>query len=132
MLVSALCFVLAGLNSDKGVRQTPEAAVALIGMGLPRSLIGNGDAAIAATYVAGGVVLLLAALLFARLGFARWILAALGFVVVGYYIYFVVRVSLIHVSSILIVPVVALLLWLVATVVSVLPPVGRAMRSFGR
>jgi len=132
VLVSALCFVLAGLNSDKGVRQTPEAAVALIGMGLPRSLIGNGDAAIAATYVAGGVVLLLAALLFARLGFARWILAALGFVVVGYYIYFVVRVSLIHVSSILIVPVVALLLWLVATVVSVLPPVGRAMRSFGR
>lgn len=132
MLVSALCFVLAGLNSDKGVRQTPEAAVALIGMGLPRSLIGNGDAAIAATYVAGGVVLLLAALLFARLGFARWVLAALGFVVVGYYIYFVVRVSLIHVSSILIVPVVALLLWLVATVVSVLPPVGRAMRSFGR
>lgn len=132
MLVSALCFVLAGLNSDKGVRQTPEAAVALLGMGLPRSLIGNGDAAIAATYVAGGVVLLLAALLFARLGFARWILAALGFVVVGYYIYFVVRVSLIHVSSILIVPVVALLLWLVATVVSVLPPVGRAMRSFGR
>lgn len=132
MLVSALCFVLAGLNSDKGVRQTPEAAVALLGMGLPRSLIGNGDAAIAATYVAGGVVLLLAALLFARLGFARWVLAALGFVVVGYYIYFVVRVSLIHVSSILIVPVVALLLWLVATVVSVLPPVGRAMRSFGR
>ncbi len=130
MLVSVLCFVLAGLNSadGKGARQTPEAAVALLGLALPRSVIGNGDPAIVATYVAGGVVLLLAGLLFARLGFARWVLAALGSVIFGYYVYVVVRIAINHVSSIIIVPVVALLLWLVAVVLSALPATGRAMR----
>lgn len=128
VLVSVLCFVLAALNSDKGVRQTPEAAVALIGMGLPRSVIGNGDAVIAATYTAGGIVLLLAGLLFARLGFARWILTALGFVVFGYYVYAVIYLAVHGAGTMIIMPVVALLLWLVAVVMSVLPATGRAMR----
>ncbi|KOV82293.1 hypothetical protein [Nocardia sp. NRRL S-836] len=130
MLVSILCFVLAGLNSahGKGIRQTPEAAVALLGLALPRSVIGNGDPAIVATYVAGGVVLLFAVLLFARLGFARWVLAALGFVITAYYVFVVVRMATTYVSSFLVVPVIALLLWLTAVVVSVLPVVGRAMR----
>ena len=130
LLVSVLCFVLAGLNSadGKGVRQTPRAAVALIGMILPRDVIGNGDAAIVATYVAGGVVLLLAALLFARLGFARWILAALGFLVVIYYVVAIVRLTILHAGTFIIVPGVALMLWLAASMVAVLPPVGKAMR----
>jgi hypothetical protein len=130
LLVSVLCFVLAGLNSadGKGVRQTPEAAVALLGLAFPRGVIGNGDPAIVATYVAGGVVLLLAALVFARLGFARWILAGLGFLVVAYYVYAVIRLTINHGGTLIIVPGVALMLWLAATMVSVLPPVGKAMR----
>lgn len=128
LLVSVLCFVLAGLNSDEGVRQTPEAAVALLGLAFGRDVIGNGDAAIAATYTAGGVVLLLAGLLFARLGFARWVLAALGFLVAGYYVFAVIRLTINHGGTLIIVPGVALMLWLAASMVSVLPPVGRAMR----
>lgn len=128
MLVSVLCFVLAGLNTDEGVRQTPEAAVALLGLAFGRDVIGNGDAAIAATYTAGGVVLLLAGLLFARLGFARWILAALGFLVTGYYVFAVIRLTINHGGTLIIVPGVALMLWLAASMVSVLPPVGKAMR----
>lgn len=130
MLVSVLCFVLAGLNSahGKGVKQTPEAAVALLGLAFGRGFIGNGDPAIVATYVAGGVVLLLAALLFARLGFARWILAGLGVLVVMYYVFAVVRLTINHGGTLIIVPGVALMLWLAATMVSVIPPVGQAMR----
>ncbi|RAS65072.1 hypothetical protein C8D87_105567 [Lentzea atacamensis] len=128
LLVSVLCFVLAGLNTADGVGQTPRAAVALIGIMLPPGIVGNGDAVIAATYTAGGVVLLLVVLLFARLGFARWIAAALGFLVVVYYIFAIVRLTTFHGGTFIIVPGVALLLWLAASMVSVLPPVGRAMR----
>jgi hypothetical protein len=130
LLVSVLCFVLAGLNSadGKGIRQTPEAAVALLGLAFGRDVIGNGDAAIAATYTAGGVVLLLAGLLFARLGFTRWILAALGFLVVAYYVFAVIRLTINQGGTLIIVPGVALLLWLAASMVSVIPPVGKAMR----
>jgi hypothetical protein len=130
LLVSVLCFVLAGLNSahGKGVRQTPEAAVALLGLAFPRSVIGNGDPAIVATYVAGGVVLLFTALLLARLGFARWILAGLGFLVIAYYFFAIIRLTINHGGTLIIVPGVALMLWLAATMVSVVPPVGRAMR----
>ena len=130
LLVSVLCFVLAGLNSahGKGIRQTPEAAVALLGLAFGRGFIGNGDPAIVATYVAGGVVLLFAALLFARLGFARWILAGLGIFVVAYYVFAIVRLTINHGGTLIIVPGVALMLWLAATMVSVIPPVGRAMR----
>jgi hypothetical protein len=130
LVVSVLCFVLAGLNSEqgKGVGQTPEAAVALIGIILPHDVIGNGDAAIAATYTAGGVVLLLTALLFARLGFARWILAGLGFLVSIYYVVAIVRLAVNHAGTFIIVPGIALLLWLAASMISVIPPVGKAMR----
>ncbi|WP_189255816.1 hypothetical protein [Lentzea flava] len=128
LLVSVLCFVLAGLNTADGVRQTPEAAVALLGLAFPRSVIGNGDPAIVATYVAGGVVLLFTALVLARLGFARWILAGLGFLVVAYYVYAVIRLTINHGGTLIIVPGIALMLWLTASMVSVLPPVGRAMR----
>jgi hypothetical protein len=132
--VSILCFVLAALNSahGKGVRQTPEAAVALIGLALPRDVIGNGDPAIVATYVVGGVVLLLAGLLFARLGFARWICAALGVLVIAYYLYAVVRLVINDAGTFLVLPVVALALWLGAVITAVLPPVGRAMRGYRR
>ncbi|HEX8866119.1 MAG TPA: hypothetical protein VF821_10735 [Lentzea sp.] len=130
LLVSVLCFVLAALNSadGKGVRQTPEAAVALLGLAFGRDVIGNGDAAIAATYTAGGVVLLFTALLLARLGFARWILAGLGFLVSIYYVFAVVRLAVNHAGTFIIVPGIALLLWLAASMVSVIPPVGKAMR----
>ena len=130
LVVAVLCFVLAGLNSadGKGIRQTPEAAVALLGLAFGRGFIANGDPAIVATYVAGGVVLLLAALVIARLGFARWVLAGLGFLVVAYYVFAVVRLTINHGGTLIIVPGIALMLWLAASMVSVLPPVGRAMR----
>ncbi|MDX8052683.1 hypothetical protein SK571_25140 [Lentzea sp. BCCO 10_0798] len=128
LLVAVLCFVLAGLNSADGIRQTPEAAVALLGPAFGRGFIANGDPAIVATYVAGGVVLLLAALVIARLGFARWILAGLGFLVCAYYVFAVVRLTIDHGGTLIIVPSIALMLWLAASMVSVLPPVGRAMR----
>ena len=128
--VAVLCFVLAGLNSadGKGIRQTPEAAVALLGLAFGRGFIANGDPAIVATYVAGGVVLVFAALVFARLGFARRVLAGLGFSVVAYYVFAVVRLTVGDAGTLIIVPGLALLLWLAASMVSVLPPVGRAMR----
>lgn len=130
LLVSVLCFVLAGLNSEdgKGIRQTPEAAVALLGLAFGRGVIGNGDPAIVATYVAGGVVLLFTALLLARLGFARWILAGLGFLVSIYYVFAVIRLTINHGGTLIIVPGLALMLWLAASMVSVIPPVGKAMR----
>ncbi|MEV6237886.1 hypothetical protein [Lentzea sp. NPDC051838] len=130
LLVAVLCFVLAALNSEdgKGVAQTPEAAVALLGLAFGRGVIGNGDPAIVATYVAGGVVLLLTALLMARLGFARWILAGLGFLVSAYYVFAVIRLAVNHGGTLIIVPGIALLLWLAASMVAVIPPVGKAMR----
>lgn len=130
LLVSVLCFVLAGLNSEdgKGIRQTPRAAVALLGLAFGRGVVGNGDAAIVATYVAGGVVLLFTALLLARLRFARWILAGLGFLVSIYYVFAVIRLTINHGGTFIIVPGVALMLWLAASMVSVIPQVGQAMR----
>jgi len=125
-----MCFVLASLNSahGKGIRQTPEAAVALLGLAFGHGVVGNGDPAIVATYVAGGVVLLLTALLLARLGFARWVLAGLGFLVVAYYVFAVIRLTINHGRTLIIVPGIALMLWLAASMVSVIPPVGKAMR----
>ncbi len=52
-------------------------------------------------------------------------------IVVCYYIYALIDMFIAGVGGLILLPVVTFLLWLVPTVVAMLPPVGRAMRRSG-
>jgi hypothetical protein len=69
-----------------------------------------------------------ALVLFARLGFVRWILAGIGSLVMLYYVVALLYLLANGAGEYLAWPAVALLLWAGATVVAVLPATGRAMR----
>ena len=94
----------------------------------PRFVIGF-DLVVTISFVLPGLALVLAVLLMARVPGVRWALVAISLVAAVHY-----GMLLANIMSALpptrgIMPAVGLVLWLVAGLVAVLPPVGRAMRG---
>jgi hypothetical protein len=108
-------------------------ATALVGLAFSDDLTGNVDFAIAFTMSVACTTLTFALILFARLEFVRWILAVVGALVTAYYIYAVIDIaSTDGGGEVIAMPLVALLLWLGATILAVVPATGRAMRRRGQ
>lgn len=126
---SGLSFVLAIIGWD-GTSDNPDALAALVGVVFSEDLTGNVDFAISATMTAACSVLTFAIVLLFRLDFARWILAFLGGIVTVYYVYALIYLLSHDAAKVIALAAVALLLWLAATVVALIPPTGRAMRGF--
>lgn len=130
--LSIVIGILTGQAATKGGFDYPEIAVSSIGIAF-----GNGDASTdsrqALLWITAGIgaaVLLLAIAMFFRLGFARWTLAGLGVVVSLYYVFAVIRVVSLGGASRMAFLVIVLLVWLAATVIVMLPPVGQGMRGY--
>ncbi|EHR53694.1 hypothetical protein SacmaDRAFT_5578 [Saccharomonospora marina XMU15] len=105
-------------------------AVSTIGFVLADDITGNIDFAISVTLSVASTVAALLVLLACRLGFARWILAVIAGLMVGYYVYAIIYLLSNEAGDFVTLPIVALLLWAVPLVAVVLPPVGRAMRGY--
>ncbi|MEU2030469.1 proline-rich domain-containing protein [Nocardia amamiensis] len=103
---------------------------ALIGAALVEYTTGSLDFAVYVTIIVGGVSAVFTILLVVRRGFARWILAGIGALVSLYYVYGLIRLvdlgaAAEHFTWIGI----AQLVWLTATVTTLLPGTSRAMRG---
>ncbi|NUS66668.1 MAG: hypothetical protein HOQ46_23805 [Saccharothrix sp.] len=83
----------------------------------------------AVLFVLPVLALVLAVLLMARVPGVRWGLVAISLIAVVHFALVVANVSSVFPLTYGIVPVIALVLWLVAGVVAALPPVGRATRG---
>ncbi|MQA12572.1 MAG: hypothetical protein GEU98_29445, partial [Pseudonocardiaceae bacterium] len=128
-LCAALSFAIAIISWTAGeITDVVEFGIANIGLAFRLSDV-SPDYAIITTFAVAALATILAILLVLRFGFARWILAILSFLVVGYYGYAIADIisnDMLELGSIVLV---ALGLWLVSLVIVLLPPVGKAMRG---
>ena len=106
--------------------------VALVGAQFGKEIVGNGDAAVAATMTAACSTLTFAVVLLFRLDFVRWLLAFVGGLVSVYYLYAVIKLLADGGGEFIAMVLVSFLLWTAATVVVLLPATGRAMRGYQR
>lgn len=102
---------------------------ALVGAAFSEEVTSNLDFAISVSMTVACTTLLFALLLFARLGFVRWILAVVGALVSAYYIYAIIWVLSHDGGEFIAMVLVSFVLWLAATVLAILPATGRAMRG---
>ncbi|MFL6142808.1 MAG: hypothetical protein ACJ72N_13185 [Labedaea sp.] len=127
----AMTLVFALVSWD-GTADNQDILAAVVGVVFSGDLTGNVDFAIsAAMTVACSTLFFAAILLLTRLGFLRWVLAVIGGIVTAYYLYAVIYLLTHHAAGVMGLVSVALLLWLGATVLAVLPVTGRAMRGGG-
>jgi hypothetical protein len=124
-----LSFVLAAVSWDGVV--SPHFGAAVIGVVFSNRLTGNIDFGISATMTVACTTLTCAAVLVARLAFARWILIGIGAIVSVYYVIALVYLLSIDAARFVGGVLIALFLWLAATVISALPTTARAMRGRG-
>ncbi|SFP26548.1 hypothetical protein SAMN02982918_1909 [Saccharomonospora viridis] len=130
-----MAFVSAAVGwSGTGIDSETEVGLvlSLVGLAFSEDVTGNVDFAIATTMTTACTVTALGFCLMFRLNVIRWILAVIGLLVVGYYVYALIDLLSNSFGELIILPLVTFVLWLVPTVVAMLPPVGRAMRRFGR
>ncbi|WP_133904201.1 hypothetical protein [Actinophytocola oryzae] len=127
VVCGALALTLAIVGWD-GTSDSPTMLLGLVGAAFTDDLTGNVDFAISATMTAACTTITFALVLLARLEFVRWILAVVGALVTAYYVYAVIWVLSHDGGEYIAMVAVSLLLWLVATVLAVLPATGRAMR----
>lgn len=125
----ALMVTWAGISWD-GTSTNYDARAAVFGMAFSADLTGNVDFAITASMITAGVTLLFALLLLARLEFVRWVLAVLGGLITAYYVYAVIYLLSHEASKFVGLALLMLVLWLAVTVLVIIPPAGRAMRSY--
>lgn len=102
----------------------------LPGLAFSEDATGNQDFAIALSFSLASTALALALALCFRLGFVRWILAGLSIIAVGYYVYHVIWIFTDGDGSLAGLSFVALGLWLIPSVVVLLPATGKAMRGY--
>jgi hypothetical protein len=136
--VVAIAFVVLGgwtvvpaFIAADGSDVTPHLDASLIGVVFTEELTGNRDFAISASFTAGFTVLGFALVMFARLEFMRWILAVLGAIIGVYYIYAVIYLAAHDAGEFLVLPLVLMVVWIGATVVTLLPATRAAMRGRG-
>ncbi|ALG12837.1 hypothetical protein [Kibdelosporangium phytohabitans] len=125
---AVLSLVISILSIDKGAR-TIEMYIAVPGMMFSEDITGNGDFGYSTGISVGCTFALLAVLLAVRLSFARWLIAVLGGLVAMYYMYAVIKVLVDGGGEFIAALALALVLWVLATVLVLLPPVGQAMRG---
>lgn len=138
--VSALLFVPAVIYSyiaaivawDGVTVDNVYVTVSTIGLAFSDDVTGNVDFAIATTMTVASTVATFLVVLGFRIGFMRWVLAAIAGIVVVYYLYAIIDLLASGGGSYVGLPILALLLWVAPLVVVVLPAVGRAMRHSGR
>ncbi|MEU4801824.1 hypothetical protein [Actinosynnema sp. NPDC023587] len=128
-LPAAIFTFIAAFASWDGTPGSAHLFISLLGLAFSHGITGNADFAITLSTVVAPLVLVLALLLAIRLPAVRWVPAALGALCAGYYAYATIRL-LDGSGGYLLLPIVALLLWLVPAFVAALPPVGRAIRTF--
>jgi hypothetical protein len=128
--VCGVLTLVSALVSWDGTTDNQDILAAVVGVVFSGDLTGNVDFAIsAAMTVACSTLTFAAILLLTRLSFVRWVLAVIGGIVTAYYLYALIYLLSHHAASVIGLVVVALLLWLGATVLAVLPVTGRAMRG---
>ncbi|MFD2398075.1 hypothetical protein ACFSVJ_16815 [Prauserella oleivorans] len=127
-----LTYVAAIVSTDGSVESTFDMHMlsALVAVTFSDDVTGNIDFAVSMSYTYLSVVLLFVVLLCIRLGFARWVGAALGFVAVVYYFCAMIYFLSNDATEMIVMPLVLVVLWLIPAVVAVLPPTGRAMRGY--
>lgn len=108
---------------------SPHFWVSLIGIPLSEEMTGNVDFAVSVSLTVASVVLLLAVLLACRVPGVRWALLGIALVAAANYVYVVIDILANIPGEFVVLPAIALLLWLVSGLVAALPPVGRAMRG---
>lgn len=128
LVCGGLALVIALMGFD-GTSDNPDMMVALIGLAFASDLSTNADFAISITMSVACTVITFGLVLFARLEFVRWILGVLGGLVTLYYVYAIIKLLSDGGGEFIAVPLLSWLLWLVATVLVVLPQTGRAMRG---
>jgi hypothetical protein len=128
-VVAAMCTIM---TSYPRVFEFPEMAAAGIGTAFT-----NGSLKDEAVYTVmgftigvGSTALLLAIGVFCRVGALRWMLAGLGVLTTLYYVYAVIWVLTHGGARVSAFVIIALLVWLAATVVIMLPAVGKGMRGY--
>lgn len=133
--VTAIVFVICGglalvtaIIGWDGTSDSLTMLVSLVGFAFSDDITSNLDFAISVTMSVACTTLTFALLLFARLGFVRWILVVVGALVSAYYIYAIIWVFSNDGGDYIAMVLVSFALWVVATVLAVLPATGRAMR----
>lgn len=125
---SILSFVVAGIGWS-GTTSAFEATAALVGIAFQSAGTTNHDYAISITISVACTILLFAILLACRLGFGRWLAGGLGALVSAYYVYALIYILSNGGASVIALVVVAMILWLAATVTAFLPATAKAMRG---
>jgi hypothetical protein len=134
-IAAALFVVVCGLSmtfafiSWDGTTDNAHVLAAVIGIAFSEDLTGNVDFAITTSMITAGVTLLFALLFFARLEPVRWILAIIGGIVTAYYIYALIWLVSHDAAKYIGLAALAFLLWLSATIITLLPATSRVMRG---
>jgi hypothetical protein len=103
---------------------------AMVGIAFTEDLTGNIDFAVAASFTVACSTLCFALVAFARLEFVRWILGFIGGLTALYYGYAVIWLLSHDAEKVVLLPILAFVLWLAATVLVLLPMTARAMRGY--
>jgi hypothetical protein len=127
-IVCAVLALVAAILNWEGPSDSPEMLLSVVGIAFKPENRTNFDFAIVISMIVACTTILFAVLVFVRLEFARWVLAVLGALVTVYYIYAIIWVLSNDGGEYIAMVLVSWLLWLVATVLAVLPATGRAMR----
>jgi hypothetical protein len=134
-LGAAIFVVCAGLAmtfafiSWDGTTDNANVLAAVVGMAFSDDLTGNVDFAITTSMIVAGVTLLFALLGFARLEPIRWILGILGGIVTAYYLYALIWLLSHDAAKYIGLAALAFILWLSATIITLLPATSQAMRG---
>ncbi len=128
VVCAGLAMTFAFISWD-GTTDNAHVLAAVFGMAFSDDLTGNVDFAITASMIIAGVTLLFALLFFARLEPVRWILGIIGGIVTAYYLYALIWLLSNDAAKYIGLAALAFLLWLSATVITLLPATGRAMRG---
>ncbi|MEU6645923.1 hypothetical protein ABZ863_25710 [Saccharomonospora sp. NPDC046836] len=129
--VIAFTYIVVAISWDG----TPEsegdlhALVSVLGVAFSDDITGNVDFAITLSMIFASVTTLFAVLLACRLRAVRWVLVYLAANAVLYYLYAITDLLSNEAGDYVLLPIVALLLWVVPLVVATLPATGRAIRS---
>ncbi|NEE02653.1 hypothetical protein [Phytoactinopolyspora halotolerans] len=133
---SVLSFILAIAGWDGPNQAEPEVTIALVGFAFAdlADPTTNLDYTIVTTMIVAGTTLLLAVLQMVRLPFARFVLAIIGTLLSIYYVFALIDAltSDFPMEDFIALVIVALVLWVAATVVVVLPATANAMNQHKR
>lgn len=130
LVCSVLSFIVAFGSWDGLASASPTVGLALVGLAFSDNLTGNADFAISVTMTVACSTLVFAAIQMFRLAFARWVLVGIGGAVAVYYMYAMIKVMGEGGGSYVGLIIVALLLWIAAVVVALLPITSRALAAF--